>query len=275
MKTHSELEIRKIFKQQNYKYAALKNAEGKTVVTYNTENNPKVKAADKVNEAFERLKILPDGIYTFAFANSKGRNLQPDEFAFLKGNVAIDENGKNLPYYHIQAPPAHVPSEYEKVLSYPEVMKLQIELATLEMKLKATESELNKANATILEQQKEITELEAKGLGDDSSSPAKWMEMLGTTFVPLYDRYMSHKERELSLQERSARRSQKQQQQQRKPKQQPPPLPEIGSFDFEQFCDQLADLSDEEYQRAMFNIKQASQAHYDAIVEAIETEDTE
>ena len=58
MKTKDEKEIRALFKQQRYKYCSLKNTDGKSIVTYNTENNPRVTAQHKLDEAFERLNFL-------------------------------------------------------------------------------------------------------------------------------------------------------------------------------------------------------------------------
>lgn len=269
MKTHSEADIRKLFKQQGYKYASMRNAEGKTIVTYNTENNPKIKAADKINEAFERLKVLPDGIYTFLFANSKGRNVAPDEFAFLKGNVVLDENGKGAPFQIIHQMPTNAPkNDFDKILSYPEVLSLQMELTTLKFKLQNTEAELAKANATIVSLEKEVADLEAKGLGEDTS-PLKWVENLSSALLPVADRYFGIKERELDLQERGVRRPKPQQQKKR------PAMPEIGSAEFEQWLDKLSDLPDEQYQKAMYNIRQVSPDHYNAIIAELESDEDE
>lgn len=272
MKTFSEADIRKMFKQQNYKYASLLNSDGKSVVTYNTESNPKIKAIDKVNEAFERLKILPDGLYTFQFANSKGRNLAPDQFAYLKGNLALDETGKGHPFHIIQQA-AQTPSknDYDKVLSYPEVIALQLELTTVKFNLQSVNKELDKANATIAALEKEVAELEAKGLGEDTS-PVKWLENVIPHLMPVADRYFGIQERKLDLQEKGMQRPKPQPKPQQKKRR---PLPEIGSPEFEKWLDHLGELTDEQYQKAMFEIKQVSEDHYNAIVAQLEGEEEE
>lgn len=280
MKTKDEKEIRELFKQQKYKYCSLKNTDGKSIVTYNTENNAKVKAIDKLNEAFERLKILPDGLYIFCFANSKGRNVAPDEFHFVKGNIAVDEQGKGTPYQIINQAPAK--NEYDKILSYPAVLELQMELTTLKFKLNTTEQELAKANTTINELEAEIKELEAKGLSEnDPNSPNKWMEMIGTNLLPLADRWFGVREKELALAEKGiniAPRQQRPQQKQQRPQQQPqqaPNFPPIGSDEFNKWLDVLADAEDKDYDYTMSVVKKYSPEHYDAIVAELEGEEQE
>jgi hypothetical protein len=276
MKTHDEKQIRDIFKRQKYKYASLKNEDGKSIVTYNTENNPKVTAAHKLDEAFERLTILPDGFYTFCFANSKGRNVQPDEFVFMKGHVAIDEKGNRQNYQIIQQ---HSPkNDYDKILSYPEVLQLQMQVTTLKFQLDATNKELAKANAEIIALEAELKELENKGLGEgDASRPMKWVEMLGTQLMPVVDRIAGIKEkenelrsRELSLEEQGKRISPRNPGQAKAVR-----LPTIGSPAWEQWLDQLAALNDEQYDKAMANINAYSPEHYNAIVEELEGEEEE
>ena len=192
----------------------------------------------------------------------------------MKGNVAVDENGKGTPYQIINQMPSK--NDYEKILSYPEVLNLQMELTTLRFKLSTTEGELAKANATINELEAEIKELEAKGLGEgDANSPAKWIEMLGTNLLPLADRFFNIREKEIALAERGIRPSQQQQKQKQQRQQQPPKFPEIGSDDFNKWLDVLAQASDKDYNYTMSIVKKYSPAHYDAIVAELESEEEE
>lgn len=277
MKTYDEKQIREIFKKQKYKYACLKNEEGKSIVTYNTESNTKVTAVHKVDESFERLSVLPDGFYTFCFANSKGRNVQPDEFVFVKGNIAIDDAGKRQSFQVIHQPAAKS-NEYDKILSYPEVLKLQMENTTLQFQLDATNKELAKANAEIVALEAEIKALEAKDLGEGEDKIKSWLDTIGTNLLPVWDRMqnnrekeLSLRERELSLQERAGYRPRPQQKQQQKKVK----LPDIGSPAFEEWLDKLELMPDEQYQRAMAAIKQHSIDHYNAIISELEGEEEE
>lgn len=274
MKSYNEQEIRRIFKSQNYKYASLRNSDGKSIVTYNTENNKSVKASNKVDEAFERLKILPDGIYIFCFANSKGRNVQPDEFHFIKGNMATDEMGKPINYQVINQAPSKT-NEYERVLSYPEVISLQMELTRTKFELDSTRRELDKANLEIASLESEIKELEAKGLSDnDPSSPMKWVENLGSTFMPVIDKIMTQRDRELRLKEQKFYASRNRQQSQ--PSQNTLiKLPEIGSQELENLIDIISNYDDDKYQFTMNEIKKQSLEHYNYIVNALEQDEEE
>lgn len=265
MKTYQEPEIRRIFKSQNYKYASLRNSEGKTIVTYNTESNKNVKASHKVDEAFERLKILPDGMYTFCFANSKGRNVQPDEFTFLKGNVAVDEMGKQFNFQVVPQQQTVKSNEYERVLSYPEVINLQMELTRVKFELDSTKRELDKANIEIASLEAELKELENKGLADDSSSPAKWIENLGSTFMPVLDKFMTQRDRQMDIEEKKLNL------QNARPKNnQIVKLPPIGSEELEKFIDIISNYPDEKYSYVMSKIKEKSPEHFEYITNALE-----
>jgi hypothetical protein len=267
-KNHTEAQIRQIFNKQRYKYACMKNEDGKAIVTYNTDNG---KPLDKVNEAFHRLENLPDGMYTFCFANSKGRNVQPDEFLFTKGNVVISEDGKKSSYQVIHQPPTR--NDYDKVLSYPEVIKLQMDLVAANFKLTATEQELAKANKTILELESELASLEAKGLSEgDPNSPQKWMEMLATNAMPVLTEYMQQRDRELKLREREfmAKHHNKRPPKQRKKEKAQPP--EIGSDDWELLLDQLEAANDQDYNETMVFLQENYPQHYEAAIAELETD---
>lgn len=280
MKTYTDKDIQGIFKQQKYKYASLKNSDGKSIVTYNTESNPKITAQHKLNESFERLKILPDGVYYFCFANSKGRNVQPDEFQYVKGNVATDEKGTQLPYQIINQLPSNLkPNESDKVLSYQEVLKNQIELTRVTFERDSYKRELETANKTITELEAEIKELEGKAnLSEDPNTPAKWIENLSTTALPIFDRFMSYKEKELNLRERF-NSSSKQNVQARKRK--TFTMPEIGSESWDKWMDNLAAMEEDKFNQTLEAVKKLSVPHYDAIVlefsedELEESEETE
>jgi len=267
MKTYNEKEIRKIFNEQAYKYACLRDSDGKVRITYNTEQT-KNGAKLKVDEAFKRLVNMPDGLYYFCFLNSKGRNVSPDEFAFMKGNVAIDENNKNLPYQIIQQPLAPVKNESDKVLSYPEVLKLQMELTRKEFELDSTKKELSKANSTISDLEAEIKELESKGLSEGGeNSTLKWVENLSTQLLPVFDRFMNYKEKSLEAQKKRVVKKTN------NPKQ--IQLPVIGSPEFDKWLDVLENSTDDEFNKTLEFLKQKSPSHYNAVVEAFSEEEQE
>lgn len=271
MKTYQEPEIRRIFKSQNYKYASLRNSEGKTIVTYNTESNKNVKASHKVEEAFERLKILPDGMYTFCFANSKGRNVQPDEFTFLKGNVAVDDMGKQFNFQVVPQQQQPIKNEYERVLTYPEVINLQMELTRVKFELDSTKRELDKANIEIASLEAELKELESKGLSDDPSHPAKWLENLGTTFMPVIDKFMTQRDRQMDIEEKKLNV----QNQQKRKKTAIVGLPPIGSEELEKFIDIISNYPDEKYSHVMAKIKENNPQHFEYITNALENVEEE
>lgn len=272
MKTYTEKDILGIFKQQKYKYASLKNSDGKSIVTYNTENNPKITAQHKLNESFERLKILPDGVYYFSFANSKGRNVQPDEFQFVKGNVATDENG-NQTKFHIIQQPQNLPSASDKVLSYQEVLKNQIELTRVTFERDSYKRELDNANNTIKELEAELKELEGKAsLSENPNTPQKWIENLSTTALPIFDRFMSYKEKELSLRERGIKTNQSNVQAR---KRKTFTMPEIGSESWDKWMDNLAAMEEDKFNQTLEAVKKLSVPHYDAIVLEFSDEELE
>ena len=257
MRTYNEKEIRNIFKQQGYKYACLRDSDGKVRVTYNTEQTTNG-ASKKVDEAFKRLENMPDGLYTFCFLNSKGRNVTPDEYPFLKGNVAMDEGGKTVPYHIINQIPQSK-NESDKVLSYSEVLNLKMELATVTFERNQYRNELEAANKTIAELESEIKELEAKTpLSEDASNPMKWVESLGSQLMPVVDRYFSIKEKELD----------KQQQAPQKPRVKKFTVPVIGSAEFEAWLDKLEVMPEDKFNNLMNFLQVKYPNHYNAINEA-------
>jgi len=271
MKTYNENEIRAILKEQGYKFAALRDIEGKTIVPYNTLKS-KVTATDKVNEAFKRLKNLSDGVYTFCFLNNQGRNVRPDEYGYVKGNVMMDESGKAQGVQIINLP---TKSQHpaDAVLSYAQVLELKTELVTVRM-------ERDNALKQIAQLEKDVAELEAeldaanakKGEGLGEGQPDHWIKTLSENALPVLDRYFGLKEKDIELRMQQANRK-PQAYQQPKQRKSPVVLPEIGSPKWDEWLTKAESYTDEQFEKFKSWLKGKSQAHYENLIAEFESEE--
>jgi hypothetical protein len=265
MKSYNEKEIKDIFKEQAYKFASLRDNDNKVVVPYNTAKS-KETATDKLNEAFKRLKNLPDGLYTFCFQNSQGRNVVADTYGYIKGSIPTEATENRGTTVHVIQPQQANASD--KVLSYTEVLDLKMNLARVEAERDRYKAESEQYKKEVEELEAELNEVEAKTEGlSESTGTTKWMEMLSSSLLPIADRYLAIKEKQVEqkAQPKKVRRVVR--------KQQKVVLPEIGSQNWDMWLAQLESYTDEQFNNVLEFLKKTSMPHYNAVIEEFESDE--
>ncbi len=265
MKSYTEKEVKEIFKEQGYKFASLRDSNNKVVVPYNTAKG-KETASDKLNEAFKRLKNLPDGFYTFCFLNNQGRNVKADECGFVKGNLTEDTDLNRGTNVHIIQP--NVIKDIDKVLSYSEVLQLKTDMVRLESQCEQYKAHIEQYKKEIADLENELTETQSSQDGlNESSSTGKWVESVTSTLLPIADRWLSILEK----------KAEQPKQQQRKVVRNPQKivLPEIGSVSWDAWLTQLEGYTDEQFNNVVNWLQKTSKMHYDAVIEEFNEQESE
>ena len=184
MNTIKPQDIEKTIRDFQYKYIELMAADGRKLAHYNPTPS---KLPAKVKDIKELLNKQPDGLYYVNFKISpKGDIFQ---FMYNKGNVNLNE-----------AAPAPViinhsaPANLEKFQTLQEWKRQEQEISELKQKIAMLEMEKNLSNADESESEPEPSGLQG------------FAENILPMFMPIVDKYLSLKEREIKVTEAKASR---------------------------------------------------------------------
>lgn len=170
-------EIDRLINDFQYKYINLQNSNKETLASYNATPQ---KLNAKVKSIKQLLNNVPDGIYYVHFKiAAKGNEFQ---YIINKGNVILNE-----------PPPINVisaPANLEKFQTLQEWKRQEQEISELKQKLALMEYEKNAPN--LAEEKKE-----------EKNVILGFAETVLPMFLPIVDKYMTMKERELAIKEQS------------------------------------------------------------------------
>lgn len=208
MKTYKLPEIRRIAKEQGYRFAALENAQGNRLVAYNT---PTGKIDRKFDEIQKRLgsEVLPDGVYYVCLCTVHSRQSQADKLPVIKGNAKTTMNEHGMVIHQPTATPV---KEIPEVLTYQGALQLQAQISKLESEATFATFINSQLQEKIDELEEELDEIKAKLQtyenpdGSPKKSPlAEAGDMLSTTLkdivpqaLPLFDRYFDIQEKRIA-----------------------------------------------------------------------------
>lgn len=175
-------EIERIIKDFQYKYIELQGSDGRKLAHYNPTPS---KLNAKVKDIKELLNKQPDGLYYLNFKISpKGDVFQ---YIYNKGNVILQEAA---PVMNVMQSPIQT---LEKFQTLQEWKRQEQEISDLKQKI------------AMLEMEKSMTPL-AEPEQPEKNAILGFAETVLPMFLPIVDKYMSMKDRELSIKEQSLKK---------------------------------------------------------------------
>jgi len=178
-------DIEKIAKDFQYKYIELQSNDGRKLAHY---NNTPARLGAKIKDINSLLTKQPDGLYYLNYKISpKGDIFQ---FAYNKGNINMSENNPTPMIINTMPPNSN---NLEKFQTLQEWKRQEQEISELKNKIALMEMERN-FNGTEEEQEEPTSAL--KGFAEN----------ILPTFMPIFDKYLSLKEREVKINEQKVQK---------------------------------------------------------------------
>lgn len=182
MNTIKPQDIERIVKDNQYKYIELMNNEGKPLAHF---NNRPVLLNEKIKNIKDLLSKKPDGLYYINFKLSPKGDVW--QYVYNKGNVNLNEQPAPI---FINTPAANNIEKFQTLDEWKRQEKL---ISELQQKIALLEMQQN-FNGVEEEEEEEPSML--KGFAEN----------ILPTFMPIVDKYLSLKEREIDMNEKRATR---------------------------------------------------------------------
>lgn len=176
-------DIEKIARDFQYKYIELQSSDGRKLAHY---NNTPARLGAKIKDINSLLSKQPDGLYYLNYKISpKGDIFQ---FAYNKGNINMSENSTPI----IINSPVPNQNNLEKFQTLQEWKRQEQEISELKNKIALMEMEKN-----------------YNGVEEEQEEPKNpilgFAENILPTFMPILDKYLSLREREVQVNEQKAK----------------------------------------------------------------------
>jgi DNA gyrase/topoisomerase IV subunit A len=183
MQIQKPQDIEKIAKDFQYKYIELQSSDGRKLAHY---NNTPARLGAKIKDINSLISKQPDGLYYLNYKISpKGDIFQ---FAYNKGNINLSENSTPI----IISPPVQNINNLEKFQTLQEWKRQEQEISELKNKIALMEMEKN-----------------YNGVEEEQEEPKNailgFAENILPTFMPILDKYLSLREREVQVNEQKAK----------------------------------------------------------------------
>jgi hypothetical protein len=184
MQIQKPQDIEKIARDFQYKYIELQSSDGRKLAHY---NNTPARLGAKIKDINSLLSKQPDGLYYLNYKISpKGDIFQ---FAYNKGNINMSENSTPI----IISPPVQNINNLEKFQTLQEWKRQEQEISELKNKIALMEMEKN-----------------FNGVEEEQDEPKNailgFAENILPTFMPILDKYLSLREREVKINEQKAQK---------------------------------------------------------------------
>jgi DNA gyrase/topoisomerase IV subunit A len=184
MQLQKPQDIEKIARDFQYKYIELQSSDGRKLAHY---NNTPARLGAKIKDINSLLSKQPDGLYYLNYKISpKGDIFQ---FAYNKGNINLSENSTPI----IISPPVQNINNLEKFQTLQEWKRQEQEISELKNKIALMEMERN-FNGVEEEQE------------EPKNSILGFAENILPTFMPIIDKYLSLREREVKVNEQKVQK---------------------------------------------------------------------
>jgi hypothetical protein len=184
MQIQKPQDIEKIARDFQYKYIELQSNDGRKLAHY---NNTPARLGAKIKDINSLLSKQPDGLYYLNYKISpKGDIFQ---FAYNKGNINMSENSTPI----IISPPVQNINNLEKFQTLQEWKRQEQEISELKNKIALMEMEKN-----------------FNGVEEEQEEPKNailgFAENILPTFMPILDKYLSLREREVQVNEQKVQK---------------------------------------------------------------------
>jgi len=201
MKTYTLSDLKKILKEQGYKYVGLFDTEGKPIISY---NHARMTPQTRLEEIEKRMKAsgIKDGFYVVKFKNTPAKKAHPDDYVIKKGNPKDEPTLADPPPPSSNGVGKELMPWDEALKLTTENVKLKLEKETLEKDLESMTKAYNELCDNVDEMEKAMAEMEEeaeeKPLADSSTS---WVKDLTEGFKPLLTSFVELEDRKLKLKE--------------------------------------------------------------------------
>lgn len=191
MKTYSINQLKKLSKEQGYKLAALENATGKRLQSFN-KLTTKVDTQLSTIESRLKSEIYEDGIYTVLLSRTINNMQDPDRYQIIKGALKPDhvEIKEATPIVHTKA---------EEVLTWASALQMQQQISNLTAEVRQLKFENNLL-------QSQLDAVEDNELSEGTETPGELKSGTQTflsetlpSFLPIIDRYFDQEDKKLEL----------------------------------------------------------------------------
>jgi hypothetical protein len=184
MQIQKPQDIEKIARDFQYKYIELQSNDGRKLAHY---NNTPARLGAKIKDINSLISKQPDGLYYLNYKISpKGDIFQ---FAYNKGNINMSENSTPI----IISPPVPNQNNLEKFQTLQEWKRQEQEISELKNKIALMEMEKN-----------------FNGVEEEQEEPKNailgFAENILPTFMPILDKYLSLREREVKVNEQKVQK---------------------------------------------------------------------
>jgi hypothetical protein len=201
MKTINIKEFETEFNKQGYKYLSLFTSSGEVLEPWNQHGEQQ--KAERLAGIKKRLtsSVIPDGVYVIRCKNSITKSVKADEYYVLKGKPETTDINIITPISERKDQP-----EKRDVIGVDEVIALKSEIARLSLE---NEDLTRRYDELIDEYDELISEFEAieddsekkGGLGEIATNSKNFIKELAEIAVPVIDKLLNLKERELNIKE--------------------------------------------------------------------------
>lgn len=189
MKVFSIKAIFEIQEEQKYKYIGLYDQNGEKVIPFNSNATS---ANERLKEIETRLlsEGLKDGFYNVCCKNAlKGG--AADNYCIKKGENLSEQANVNIPIVQ-QLPP--------DLLSYSQALKLNVDVARLELENKALKKEIELLKTELTENQNLLSEESDEPIPGMMENAKSFLSDAMGFIAPLLDKHFELKEKQLGLQ---------------------------------------------------------------------------
>lgn len=189
MRNYTFKQIRAIQAENEFKFAALENSDGKKIILFNTSPTAKTKILEQLDIIEKRLKssTLQDGYYFILFCNSIQQCKKDyEKFAVLKGKAEDAAPIQNA---------VLIQEKSENVLTYEAALNYQKEIAQLQFDKQILEGVNDDLKTKLDELRKELGE---RGEAENSAFSEKNVSSFFESIIPLADRFFDMEEKKLN-----------------------------------------------------------------------------
>lgn len=193
MKTYSINQLKKLSKEQGYKLAALENATGKRLQSFN-KLTTKIDTQLSTIESRLKSEIYEDGVYTILLSRTINNMQDPDRYQILKGVLKPEHIAETTPTPILN-------TKAEEVLTWSSALSMQQQISNLTAEVRQLKFENN-----LLQSQLDAMEEEETSLADSpggatelKSGTQTFLSETLPSFLPIIDRYFDQEDKKLEL----------------------------------------------------------------------------
>lgn len=192
MKTYSIPQLKKLSKEQGYKLAALENATGKRLQSFN-KLTTKIDTQLSTIQSRLQSEIYEDGIYTILLSRTINNMQDPDRYQIVKGVLKPED-------IKVTISEAVIPKAHE-VLTWEGALKMQQEIADLRGQVQQLKFENNLLQSELdsIDENDNLSEGNQSNPTELKSGTQTFLSETLPSLLPILDKYFEQEDKKLDL----------------------------------------------------------------------------